>query len=81
MTLTRGVTYKWITWGKVLNKRQNQYTFYPIYDWSYTDVWKYIESTGSRYNKVYDQMFKFGIPVNGMSTTQKKNQNYLCSIV
>ena len=77
MVLTRGVTYKWITWGKVLNKRQNQYTFYPIYDWSYTDVWKYIESTGSKYNKVYDQMFRFGIPVNGMRISNLHHETAL----
>lgn len=77
MTLTTGVTYKWITWGKVLSKKRNHYTFYPIYDWSYTDVWKYIESTGSAYNKVYDQMFRFGIPINGMRVSNLHHETAL----
>lgn len=77
MVLTRGVTYKWITWGKALSKKRNHYTFYPIYDWSYTDVWKYIESTGSAYNKVYDQMFRFGIPINGMRVSNLHHETAL----
>jgi predicted phosphoadenosine phosphosulfate sulfurtransferase len=77
MVLTRGVTYKGITWGKVLSKKNDHYTFYPIYDWSYTDVWKYIESTGSKYNKVYDQMFRFGIPVNGMRISNLHHETAL----
>jgi predicted phosphoadenosine phosphosulfate sulfurtransferase len=80
MVLTRGVTYKGITWGKVLSKKNDHYTFYPIYDWSYTDVWKYIESTGSKYNKVYDQMFRFGIPVNGMRISNLHHETALKSL-
>ena len=77
MVLTRGVTYKGITWGKVLSKKNDHYTFYPIYDWSYTDVWKYIESTGSKYNKVYDQMFRFGVPVSGMRISNLHHETAL----
>jgi len=77
MVLTRGVTYKGITWGKVLSKKNDHYTFYPIYDWSYTDVWKYIESTGSKYNKVYDHMFKYGVPVSGMRISNLHHETAL----
>lgn len=80
MGLTRVVTYKWITWGKVLSKKRNHYTFYPIYDWSYTDVWKYIESTGSAYNKVYDQMFRYGVPINGMRVSNLHHETALKNI-
>jgi len=66
VALTEAVTYKWITWGKVLNKKYEHYTFYPIYDWSYTDVWKYINENGIEYNKVYDGMYQHGITVQNM---------------
>ena len=39
LAMTESLTYKDITWGKKLNKKEEHFTFYPIYDWSYTDVW------------------------------------------
>jgi predicted phosphoadenosine phosphosulfate sulfurtransferase len=32
--------------------------FYPIYDWSVTDVWKFIYDYNIPYNKIYDLMYK-----------------------
>ena len=64
--LTNAVTYKWITWGKSLNGKQEHYNFYPIYDWSYKDVWKYIYDNGLKYNRIYDYQYQHGIPVTKM---------------
>lgn len=33
---------------------------YPIIDWSYTDVWKYLIEGKFKYNKVYDKMYMLG---------------------
>ena len=66
VALTHGITYKWITWGKTLNKNLEHYTFYPIYDWSYTDVWKYIHDNNIKYNEVYNEMYRHGVKVNDM---------------
>jgi len=33
---------------------------YPIIDWSYTDVWKYLIDNSLKYNKVYDKMYMLG---------------------
>jgi predicted phosphoadenosine phosphosulfate sulfurtransferase len=66
VALTHALTYKWITWGKVLNKKLDHYTFYPLYDWSYTDVWKYINENNIPYNKVYDSMYQHGVNVVDM---------------
>lgn len=63
--LTNLVTYKWITWGKRL-KGKDQYTFYPIYDWSYVDVWKAIHDNGWTYSKLYDVMYQYGTSVRDM---------------
>lgn len=62
--LTIGETYKGVTWGKLL--AANHYTFYPIYDWSYTDVWKAIHDNQWPYNPVYDFMYQYGIPIQEM---------------
>jgi predicted phosphoadenosine phosphosulfate sulfurtransferase len=66
MSLTNALTYKDITWGKILNKNLEHYTFYPIYDWSYSDVWKYIFDNDIKYNKIYDALFTHGVGVRDM---------------
>lgn len=38
----------------------------PIYDWSYTDVWKAIHDHGWPYTKLYDSMYQYGVPVLNM---------------
>lgn len=63
--LTYNKTYKWITWGKKVTEGFH-YNFCPIYDWSYTDVWKFIEDNGFEYNKIYDYMYRYGVPINKM---------------
>ena len=59
--LTTAATYKWITWGKVTNKKFGHYNFYPLYDWSYTDIWKSIFDHKWEYAKAYDYFYQYGI--------------------
>ena len=59
--LTNAVTYKWITWGKRKNKKRDHYNFYPLYDWSYTDIWKCIHDNNYNYAKAYDYFYQYGI--------------------
>jgi len=66
MGLTQGITYKEITWGKILNKNKNHYTFYPIYDWSYTDIWKAIFTNKWDYNEIYNKYYMDGVPFKAM---------------
>jgi len=66
VALTHAATYKWATWGKILNKSKGHYTFYPIYDWSYTDVWKAIHDNEWHYNDIYNAQYNYGIHVHDM---------------
>jgi predicted phosphoadenosine phosphosulfate sulfurtransferase len=66
VAMTQDVTYKYITWGKQLDKKNDHYTFYPIYDWSYTDVWKAIHENNWEYTKVYDYQYMYGVPIRNM---------------
>lgn len=66
MGLTTWATYKHITWGKVIDEKKEQFTFYPIYDWSYTDVWKYIHDNNLPYNKIYDYFYRYGVNIRDM---------------
>lgn len=64
--LTSYETYKGETWGKVDDKKKVHITWYPIYDWSYTDVWKAIHDNSWPYCKLYDYMYQYGLPVSKM---------------
>ena len=59
--LTTAATYKHITWGLVLDKQANQFTFNPMYDWSYTDIWTAIHKNGWDYCRIYDEFYRYGV--------------------
>lgn len=71
MTLTNNAFYKHITWG---NKKGNTLTFYPIYDWSYTDVWHAIAVNRWKYNKVYDEFYRYGVAPTDMRVSNLNHE-------
>lgn len=81
MALTYDLTYKWITWGKRYSKERSQYAFYPIYDWSYTDVWKYIFDNNLRYNTIYDKMYSHGCNYNDMRVSNLHHETAIQSLM
>lgn len=64
--LTAYETYKGETWGHQRDKRKPHYTMYPLYDWSYTDIWKAIHSHKWPYCKLYDLMYQHGVSLFNM---------------
>ena len=44
-----------------LRKKGNPNKAYPIIDWSYTDVWKFLIENKLKYNSVYDKMYMLGM--------------------
>ena len=80
MGLTSAVTYKWITWGKILNKSRGHYTFYPVYDWSYTDIWKAIFEHKWPYCKIYDYMYQYGVPTHSMRVSNLHHETAVDSL-
>ena len=43
-----------------LRKKNTPHKAYPIIDWRYTDIWKYLIENNLKYNKVYDKMYMLG---------------------
>lgn len=43
-----------------LRRKNKPYRAYPLIDWKYTDVWKYIIDGGFKYNRIYDKMYMLG---------------------
>jgi len=79
--LTEQLTYKDVTWGKRLCKLDEHYTFYPIYDWSVTDVWKYIHDNGIPYNRIYDEMYRHGVNVVDMRVSNLHHETAIKNLL
>lgn len=79
--LTDKPTYKWITYGKKENEEYRHYVFHCLYDWTYKDVWKAINDNKWEYNKLYDLMFAYGVPINRMRVSSLHHQTALNSLL
>lgn len=77
--LTNYATYKDITWGS--KRRKNYYVFYPIYDWEISDVWKAIHDNGWAYNRLYDYMYQYGVPLLQMRVSNINHETALHSLM
>ena len=56
---------------------------YPLYDWNFSDVWRYIHDERLPYNKIYDWMWKRGMPVNEIrvsSLIHEKSFKAICEL-
>jgi len=54
---------------------------YPLYDWNFHDVWKYIHDERLRYSKIYDYQFKIGMPINEMRVSSLIHERSFKSLV
>lgn len=43
-----------------LRRKNEPHRAYPIIDWRYTDVWKYLIDNNLKYNRIYDKMYMLG---------------------
>lgn len=43
-----------------LRRKNEPHKAYPIIDWLYTDVWKYLVENNLKYNHIYDKMYMLG---------------------
>jgi predicted phosphoadenosine phosphosulfate sulfurtransferase len=78
--LSTSLKYKWVPWGKCIDKKQEHYAFYPIYDWSYRDVWKAIFDHGWRYTRLYDYQYMYGLPISQMRVSNVHHETALYSL-
>ncbi|RMX07580.1 DUF3440 domain-containing protein [Corticibacter populi] len=45
-------------------------SFFPIYDWKFADLWRYVAEHGHAYNRLYDHMYRAGVPFSQMRICQ-----------
>jgi len=58
--VTKYTGYKGVRWGTTAGEANR---FYPIYDWTVYDVWKFIYDYSIAYNKIYDLMFMDNVSI------------------
>jgi predicted phosphoadenosine phosphosulfate sulfurtransferase len=80
VALTGEPTYKWATWGKVLDKKAEQYTMYPLYDWTSSDIWKAINENKWDFNRIYEQMYAYGVPLEKMRVSNLHHETAIAAL-
>lgn len=80
MATTSSVKYKDITWANGIDTKNNTYTFYPIYDWTFGDVWKAIYDGNWRYSSRYNQLYQMGVGVPNMRVSALIHETAVTSL-
>lgn len=70
---------KKVYWGT--GREQGNVTLYPIFDWVFGDVWRYIHDERLPYSKIYDLQFKKGYAVTEMRISSFIHERAFKSIV
>lgn len=52
-----------VFWG---TRKGANVALYPLYDWNFHDVWRYIHDEKVRYSRIYDMQFRKGYPLQEM---------------
>lgn len=81
VAMTNQPTYKHITYGRKFGSSEKYFTFYPIYDWSTSDIWKAIHQNEWPYNPVYDKMYQHGYRINEMRISNIHHETALIHLL
>lgn len=71
--------YKKIYWST--KKPNGNFSMYPLYDWNFHDVWKYIYDNQLRYSKIYDYMYKKGMGLREIRVSSLIHEKSFKSLV
>ena len=78
--LTGRASYKWVTWARGLEGNRGNVTFYPIYDWTTADVWKAIHDHSWPYCRLYDTLYRYGVPTTRMRVSNVHHETAVWSL-
>ena len=77
-TMVKNPGYKDVYWST--KRFGTNYTFYPLYDWGFHDVWKYIGENNLKYHKFYDFAYLKGKNVNEIRVSSLTHEKSFKSI-
>ena len=78
--LTSHNTYKGRTWGKIFDKKKEQFNFSPLYDWAVSDIWLAIHRNGWKYCRLYDEQWARGVSIRDMRLSALHHETALRSL-
>lgn len=73
--------YKDCYWCSKIHKATGSASFYPLYDWNFSDIWKYICDNKIRYSRIYDYQFKKGMPQSEIRVSSLIHEKSFKSLV
>lgn len=76
--MVKSTGYKDIYWST--KRAGSNYSFYPLYDWGFHDVWKFIGENNLQYHKFYDFAFLKGMHVNEIRVSSLTHEKAFKSI-
>lgn len=56
--------YKDCYWCTNIKRAEGSASFYPLYDWIFSDIWRFIYDNKIRYSRIYDYQWKKGMSQN-----------------
>lgn len=68
-----------VYWGTKM--KNGNASFYPLYDWNFHDIWKYIYDKELRYSKIYDYQFKKGMGLQEIRVSSLIHEKSFKSLV
>ena len=79
--VTKSAGYRDWAWS-TKTKTPQAFRVYPLFDWTFGDVWKYIDDEGLAYNAYYDRAFaKHGISMTRMRVSNLiHEQSFRCLV-
>ena len=80
--MVKNPTYKNIYWGtKKTHLSEGSHNFYPIYDWNFPDVWRYLYENEVKYSRIYDYMYMKGMGMQDMRVSSLIHEKSFKSLV
>lgn len=77
--VVKNPSYKNCYWAT--KKLYNSYNFYPLYDWNFPDIWKYLYENNVKYSKIYDYQYKKGLGMRDMRVSSLVHEKSFHSLV
>lgn len=71
--------YKNVFWCTKM--KHGNVSFYPLYDWNFHDIWKYIYDNQLKYSKIYDYMHKKGMGLQEIRVSSLIHEKSFKSLV
>lgn len=76
---TKNPCYKNVYWGTT--KEDGSCNFYPLYDWNFTDIWKYLYENKVKYSRIYDYQYMKGFGMKDMRVSSLVHEKAFKSLV